>query len=283
MNISVSHVQLPESKFSKKKQEFALKLNNQKIWSKTDTTYKETDFKNENFFSVGFDMELLTNWHSSAFNGILDSTLLGKVRTFGAQNREGTAEYPHHQVADYHLKDLCFLAHYLMNTICKLSKDAESRILFAFALASFLQYHMVDINPFAEGNEFMGRFISKRVLDWISPIPFPMFKNQIAYTDCLNEARKEENPREAPKHLMKLLLDSAIDHYKEVNSKYSRISYDLLIGGTSVQELLEKCRAKNIEIRYESIEQIFNELKEGESIDIQQLDKKIRLLKIPTI
>jgi hypothetical protein len=79
-----------------------------------------------------------------------------------------------------------------------------------FALAAFAQFHLLDIHLFPDGNGRISRLVSKHILDSVMVFPFPMFEDREVYLSTLTN----RDGIDAPKELMRLMLDEALTHYK---------------------------------------------------------------------
>ena len=79
----------------------------------------------------------------------------------------------------------------------------------------------------------MCRFLSKRILDWVLPAPFPMFSDRVTYLKALEEGRKCENVFEIPLKLLELHYDEAINFYKTLIADFvdKDFSSDLVVVG----------------------------------------------------
>lgn len=181
-----------------------------------------------------FDASLIKKWHIVLMDGLFQNP--GHFRRVGvetliASDTADTASkhiYPHHDIVESCIHDLGSIvidsARYLDSS--KLSRI--EKIQFTFALAAFAQLHFFDIHPFEDGNGLISRFISKYILDSVCSMPFPMFGNRSVYLDALKSSRKCNNPLDAPKELMNLLLDEAIRHYSDCIQEFSNISFDMI-------------------------------------------------------
>ncbi|PRP73342.1 hypothetical protein PROFUN_11903 [Planoprotostelium fungivorum] len=115
--------------------------------------------------------------------------------------------------------------------------DGTDRVLKTFAIAAFAQFHFVDLHPFVDGNSRICCFISKRIIDHVCPVPFPMFRDRRKYINALQQARTFQDPIEAPKTLCSLLLSEAIDHYTEMIWEISETKIPIYLSAYTVQQL----------------------------------------------
>jgi Fic family protein len=190
-----------------------------------------------------FDLNSLKKWHQTLFKDLLRSA--GEFRKTGvtAPNLDKSQhKYPHHSVLKSYLESLSQI-------LWKLSKLIDGNdVCSVVALASFAQFHFVDIHPFADGNGRMCRFICKFILDSIFPLPIPMFKNRNAYIQSLIEGRKCSNSLDSPIELCRLIFDVAINFYRESIKKYENLKFYLPIVVKNEKELkqeLEKITIKD--------------------------------------
>jgi len=181
---------------------------------------KETYLYDSLISNKVFDIpKLKKNWHIILFKDIF--TKPGEIRTSGVEtnNIDGSKHiYPHHTIINENLKRLGYFVFKLAEKI-ELLKDSK-KLLYSFALASFAQFHFVDIHPFIDGNGRLCRFISKYILDTMCPIPFPMFTSRKKYIKTIEKGRTL-TPLEVPKFLCNLLLDTALEFYKNYVTQYT--------------------------------------------------------------
>ncbi|KAJ3214295.1 hypothetical protein HK099_006946, partial [Clydaea vesicula] len=112
--------------------------------------------------------------------------------------------FPHHGLIKDHLFSLGKLRYFGRNTF-----------IVYFCPSVFHSISFLGTSPFEDGNGRICRFLSKRILDLILPVPFPMFRDREAYLLAIEDGRKESDPFLAPLPLLKLSLNSAISYYKE--------------------------------------------------------------------
>ncbi|KAL0485154.1 sas-6 [Acrasis kona] len=55
--------------------------------------------------------------------------------------------------------------------------------------------------------------MSKRLMDWTTPLPFPQFPNRKDYLVCLESCRAEVDRLKCPLNLLNLLFDTALKFY----------------------------------------------------------------------
>jgi len=209
-------------------------------------TYKKENYKNEHISAVIFDTESLKLWFS-----IIMPNHKPSFRKHGVEASSwngATHKYPHHQIVEEAIKCLCSLIYTLSKGISRCYRDNENKkVLLVFALAAFAQFHFVDIHPFPDGNGRLCRLISKRILDWCCPFPFPMFENRETYFNALIEGRKGD-PKSAPKLLMGLLLDSAIEHYTSSLCKRQITKSVSAQSSTQLEDILREMQVKEDEV-----------------------------------
>lgn len=138
--------------------------------------------------------------------------------------------------------------------------------LTCIALAALIQFHFVDQHPFIDGNGRMCRILNKVILDWVLPVPIPMFDDRNEYIQSLVEGRQEELAVNCPQRLMKLLLKSAINHYTDMIKASTELVFDVLIVASSADQLnvklseigdkLDNADKKNLCSAFEQLEQM---------------------------
>jgi hypothetical protein len=89
----------------------------------------------------------------------------------------------------------CKKIHNMAKYTAKTHVQPDRKIRYCLALAAFAQFHFVDIHPFNDGNDRMCRFISKHILDWVLPVPFPMFVDRDKYLMALEVGRNNCYPK----------------------------------------------------------------------------------------
>lgn len=191
-------------------------------------------------------LEELNSWHKILFSGIIKHP--GQFRKFGVLDAFATSSvvndckhvYPHHQIVKHAVNVLCRITNFLTNEIDQ-ATSPQDKLVFTFALAAFVQFHVVDVHPYADGNGRLSRFLSKYYLDAVLPLPCPMFKIRNSYLPAIINARNKE----APGHLMLLLLDTAISLYKEAIQILSR-SHDKFLYATSSEEFTESMEVAEV-------------------------------------
>jgi fido (protein-threonine AMPylation protein) len=217
---------------------------------------------------LSFDIPTLQAWHTTLFSLTLPSA--GRFRSAGAFT-DGH-KYPHHSVLRHGMETLSRLVYELWKGVASSGFLDHGRVLWCFALAAFAQFHLVDQHPFVDGNGRMCRFLSKRVLDWVLPVPIAMFPDRSPYFEALISGRREASALHAPSALMGLLLDTAITHYQEMVN--SGRQWDEIIVVQSEAEV-EKLPAE--------LKESFREMKEGETRDVQVGDRRVRLHRYPSL
>ncbi|KAI8831230.1 hypothetical protein BJ741DRAFT_325863 [Chytriomyces cf. hyalinus JEL632] len=162
---------------------------------------------------LSVDLEKFKLFHQVLMTKMLSTS--GQFRTFGAETNNGDSvhKYLHHSCIKMALTNLGYTLHRLMKGAEEILSHPADVMLLAFAVASFGQFHFADIHPFEDGNGRICRYLSKRILDWVLPFPFPMFTDRDRYLSTLIHGRNLP-ALEAPKLLLELLLDEVIEYYK---------------------------------------------------------------------
>lgn len=226
---------------------------------------------NKDLFHI--DSNVLKSWHQVLFDGIFSDA--GEFRVDGRQSTttEGDRHvFPHHALVKKSISNLCVILNNCRREMITKYQDTHNRVLYSFALAAFAQFHFVDIHPFTDGNGRMCRFLSKRFLDWVCPVPFPQFVSRTLYLKALDDCRKEL-PKNAPKPLLILLLDTAIEHYQYLLKLITQKSYTVLCACDS-KELIELCREHNFSDEdLHQLLQTFANSKAGETFEFGASDK----------
>ncbi|MDP2437996.1 MAG: Fic family protein [archaeon] len=163
-----------------------------------------------------FDEFSLCNWHKELFKEVLDPIDCGMFRKKMA-DASGivTQFYLHHSLVPETVKKLCRTVSALSKTVNPANQLDKTKIAGVFGLAAFSQFHFVDIHPFIDGNGRMCRYLSKRIIDEVCQVPFPMFDNRELYIESLIEGRKL-TPGTTHHPLLSLLFDSAIKWYSSM-------------------------------------------------------------------
>jgi len=212
-----------------------------------------------------------------------DAMHAGRIREFGAQTLDSSHVYPHHSVLAHNVNALGFLNHQLWQWLAAQPLDGHRRLLHTFALAAFVQFHFVDVHPFEDGNGRMCRFLSKRTLDWVLPVPVPMFADRARYMRALIDARKNfaDNPRYLPSLLVELLLDAAIAHYTQLLQMVQNTAYAAVLSVQTVAEIDElpdvSAEAK------EALRAALPKIEEGAAMDVQVGASTYRLYRFPEL
>jgi fido (protein-threonine AMPylation protein) len=173
---------------------------------------------------LAFDKVKLKNYHATLMSTKLRSA--GNFRNSGAKSTEEFSEhlFPHHSLISSNIDNLGKIVYHLLKNvsinIIDNDEQKSTTLLYNMAIAAFAQFHVVDIHPFEDGNGRICRFISKRILDWSLPLPFPMFEDRNAYLGALCAGRSEY-VLNAPRPLLRLLFKSAIGFYKSLLDLYS--------------------------------------------------------------
>ncbi|KAJ3225647.1 hypothetical protein HDU81_007752 [Chytriomyces hyalinus] len=202
---------------------------------------------------LSVDLEKFKLFHQVLMTNILSTA--GQFRTFGAETSNGDSihKYLHHSSIKIALTNLGYILHRLMKGAEEIVSDPADVMLVAFALASFGQFHFADIHPFEDGNGRICRYLSNRILDWVLPFPFPMFNDRDRYLSTLIHGRNLP-ALEAPKQLLELLLDNAIEYYKALWSQESAVVQTLWDSGVAVGQA--------------EMTEIFRGLEDGEETEV---------------
>eukprot|EP00762_Andalucia_godoyi_P008047 ANDGO_02154.mRNA.1 hypothetical protein len=199
-----------------------------------------------------FDVPWVLKRHKEMFENVhgFDILACGSFRSGGVftKNPDGTQHvYPHHSVLMERCSQLFNIVQSLAKAIDNILSPETSRVSYIFALAAFVQFHFVDLHPFPDGNGRICRFLSKRILDSVLPVPFPMFTDRSLYIDALVKGREGGDPRSAPSFLFSLLLDVAITCYTQIAFIYRApiLEYAYLV--CSVEELDQKMETEDVD------------------------------------
>jgi len=192
--------------------------------------------------------------------------------------------FPHHKIITNSINNLCSFTYRIASYIDSLEyKNEWEHLCNVIGLASFVQFHFVDIHPFVDGNGRMCRFLSKYILDSILPIPIPMFKDRDQYLNSIINGRKNNNILELPVLLATLIFNETIKYYKEIikNNKNKSLCY--FIPAVNNDELVKELHERKYnEKEISKISENFLKLKLGESqiIDISNdIYDKLKILK----
>lgn len=229
-----------------------------------------------------FDVPRLQQWHRILFSHSLDNP--GAFRKSGLMTTNldhSDHVYPHHSIVYWATGRLCLVVHRLAKDIEQhYSEDPMERVLYAFALAAFAQYHFVDIHPFIDGNGRMCRFLSKVLLDSCCPLPFPMFEDRSAYLGALIDGRRRHGPSAAPLPLANLLLESASAFYRDTIARYfvDRPFTKLLVADDE-RAFRRSCEEEHVEdaALIERLAVEFNRLAPDQTKDIEVGHEKYRI------
>lgn len=234
---------------------------------------KEYYNNEEKVYDHIFDIILLQKWHKKMFNDIIKNA--GEFRTCGVKTNNPDCSkhrYPHHSIIKNSINNLCHL-------LCKLSKfideeknkcSEEEHICNIIGLASFIQFHFVDIHPFLDGNGRMCIFLSKFILDTIFPIPIPMFQDRDEYINSLVNGRKSKDHNSSIL-LANLIFDTSISFYKSVIKNDLSQPLHYLISVSNVEELTVEIKKLKIEDQEKELLIVFKELSEGDSKVIENI------------
>ena len=232
------------------------------------------------------DPTKILKWHSQLFDGILGKDVLGRWRTTSCDTMtdRGRFYYPHNKIIEPAMKALCrIMEACLDNMNFKFPTPSTEQVVWVFALAAFVQFHLVDIHPFLDGNGRICRLMSKFVLDIVCPVPFPMFTNRVVYVDALMNGRKETKMVDAPKRLLTLLLESAVEHFTYMNDILVRGS-TIVIVECSAEEVSAKLKRSGInDVNLQILLKSFASLSPGESATTTFEPFTYTLTKMPEI
>lgn len=185
--------------------------------------------------------EVLDSWHTRLFDTILPEFQVGKVRKGGTETTTADGsihKYPHHTVLQHGVWMLSDAMRTIFQDVDQHKNELTEHIIYSFAAAAFAQFHFVDLHPYYDGNGRMCRTLSKWILDPICPIPFPMFKSRENYISSLTTGRNDGNNH---KYLTILLLESAIEYYREVLKPLTR-GYSRSITLQDLDELVSQAK-----------------------------------------
>lgn len=224
-----------------------------------------------------FDKLTIQKWHSANFEGYS----FGKYAP-GQFRKKGMIalapyphQYPHHNVSDPAIDQLCTLVHKCAKRISGRFTTASSITLYTVCLAALAQFHFVDIHPFADGNGRICRLISKVIMDHISPLPVPMFRDRDAYIQALVDGRKGQDISHAPLQLASLLFDEAIELYTTENRALKIADYFLC--AITEEGLLVQIEGEGLQRHVRAIMDKFQRMPEhedrSEAIQIQDGDE----------
>lgn len=240
---------------------------------------------------LAWDTPTLLKWHSTLMVGGTDAAaratdfIAGRIREAGARTADGTRTYPHHSVLSKGLAQLGALHHALWKDVAcgmGLQHGSHGRVQWCLALAAFVQFHFVDLHPFADGNGRMCRFLSKRALDWVLPVPLPMFTGREDYFHTLIAGGKEQRALHAPRLLAELMLDEAIAYFREQLAIVERAPFDRMI----VADCAEELQALTSDLSSEGralLSQSFHSLHANEHALVTVDAKLIRLIRYPEL
>lgn len=233
------------------------------------TTYKPSDLNTNDARVFFLDSVTIRKWHTILLGEI--ESHAGKFRTHGSEATTTDLigdkhKYPHHALVRSNTENLCKCICLLLKHIGTKYNELHSRVLYVFALAAFAQFHFVDIHPFSDGNGRICGFLSKRILDWVCPVPFPQFPDRNVYLRTLDTCRMEMDYLKAPLPLFNLLMKTAIDYYQMLLDKISNIHPTVLCVMTA-DELIEELPKSVDETEREDIVQKFRELQPDKSLD----------------
>ncbi|KAJ3228834.1 hypothetical protein HDU81_005860 [Chytriomyces hyalinus] len=122
---------------------------------------------------LSVDLEKFKLFHQVLMANILSTS--GQFRTFGAETSNGGSvhKYLHHSSIKMALTTLGYMLHRLMKGAEEIMSDPADVMLLAFAIASFGQFHFVDIHPFEDGNGRICRYLSRSLYhhidSWTQP------------------------------------------------------------------------------------------------------------------
>lgn len=164
----------------------------------------------------------LKEWHVAMFSGIgtFADKQVGELRDCDV--RAGQRLCPSKVIASGGLALLCEIVNDFAKSEAAKTTDRVEIMMHAFALASFTQYHFLDLHPFLDGNGRMGRFLCKYILESCLPLPFPMYASRDKYLaalragDARDRVHRGSGSRLAMVDLLKLTVESATVHYEEL-------------------------------------------------------------------
>lgn len=226
----------------------------------------------------------LLNWHIGLMKSTnKQETGTGAFRTRGVQTYSGSSSssssssddsqthvYPHHSIITAALNKLGYIVYKLAKEI-EAIQSLQQRVLYTFALASFAQFHFVDIHPFLDGNGRMCRFICKYLLDAVLPLPFPMYTNRENYLGTLVVARTKD-ALSAPAGLFELSINECTLFYLDLVKVHLKAIPGRIINARTEKELLELIQdttdLNSSSASSDKLMQEFRKLQEGQQINI---------------
>jgi len=202
--------------------------------------------------------DMLQNWHKLLASGTESATAsgphdvlpeAGQFRTDAVRStpiqglREKEHIYPHHNIIAPALYKLTQVLNKIVDEVEKYD-NADTKLLYTFGIAVFVQYHFVDIHPFKDGNGRMCRFLSKYLLDGVCPIPFPYpytGDRRFQYLSSLVEGDKSANDTKKPLPLARFMLDAALTYYGDKIHEFAGVTGHFVCGTLSeVSEQVNK-------------------------------------------
>lgn len=249
------------------------------------TTYSEDIYNSkEPELKISFDTEKIKYWHTILVQDIEPTAGNFRKSLAYSDNMNGSIyKFPHHSIVQKAIPDLCELIYRMIKYISKTYITSNRKLQYTIALASFAQFHFVDIHPFKDGNGRMCRFISKRMLDWVLPLPVPMFLDRNKYLKALEDARLPNTMPDSPLSLYKLVIDECISQYKEILQIYKGIIFKDLIVAKSEEDLKYQLRGKTYSNISEELIELFRNLNDDDTVDRKTENMIIRIKKCPEI
>lgn len=185
---------------------------------------------------------------------------------------------PKYEIAKQSIGLLCEIVNKVMQAEIQASTDPIEKMLRLFALAAFTQFHFVDAHPFKDGNGRMCRFLSKRILDFCLPLPFPMYTSRQKYFDALVQGENECNPLHAHVPLLNLTVDAAIEFYTSL-AGYKKVPIVMARSWPTLQVELTRQSIQLDSSDINRVEKEFEFLKVCDSVTVDTTSGKLQLIK----
>ena len=245
------------------------------------TTYLPEVYNNNNLGKyMAFDLSSVKTWHTIM---MADMTAMpGIFRKEGVYTTNmdlSIHRFPHHSMIETSLIELSRLSYNMAEYINVNYKEHNKRLQYIIALAAFVQFHFIELHPFVDGNGRMCRYLSKRILDSILPVPIPIFANRYLYLKILEICRNTFPHSIYP--LYELILDTALDHYNNIMRDYTSLNFKDVIVASTIKNLISEIRQKEYSKHIQIFIDKFKNLNNSEYTDFVIDGTNIRLKKFP--